>query len=87
MLKGIDFSTNQGRNYTMLYDSDYLTEEQAIIECEFVACGCKPDYNLFPHYIIIDEEKRPILRCIKEYVAEKEYEKGYNARMEAEEYM
>lgn len=87
MLKEIDFVTNQGLKYIMLYDSDYLTDEQALIECEFVGCGGGHDYNLFPHYIIIDEEKRPILQCIREYIAEKEYEKGYNARMEAEEYM
>lgn len=58
MLKEIDFSTNQGLKYIMLYDSDYLTEEQALIECEFVGCGGGHDYNLFPHYVIIDEEKK-----------------------------
>ena len=68
MLKEIDFSTNSGLKYIMLYDSNYLTEEQALFECEFVGCGGGHDYNLFPHYVIIDEEKRPILKCIKEFI-------------------
>lgn len=68
MLKEIDFTTSQGIKYIMLYDSDYLTEEQALIECEFVGCGGSHDYALFPHYVIIDEEKRPILKCIKQFI-------------------
>lgn len=36
MLKEIDFTTNQGLRYIMLYDSDYLTEEQALLECDFI---------------------------------------------------
>lgn len=72
MLKQIDFTTNQGLKYIMLYDSDYLTDEQALIECEFVGWGGGHDYSLFPHYVIIDAEKRPILRCIKEYILENE---------------
>lgn len=68
MLKEIDFTTNQGLKYIMLYDSDYITEEQALIECEFVGWGGGHDYNLFPHYVIIDAEKRPILKCIKEFI-------------------
>lgn len=72
MLREIDFSTNSGLKYIMLYDSDYLTEEQALLECEFVGWGGGHDYSLFPHYIIIDEAKRPMLKCIKEFIL-KEY--------------
>ena len=68
MLKQIDFSTNSGLKYIMLYDDEYLTEEQALVECEFVGWGGGHDYALFPHYVIIDEEKRPILKCIKEFI-------------------
>ena len=68
MLKQINFSTNGGLKYIMLYDDEYLTEEQALVECEFVGWGGGHDYNLFPHYVIIDEEKRPILKCIKEFI-------------------
>lgn len=86
MLKEIDFTTNTGLKYIMLYDSDYLTEEQALIECEFVGCGMGHNEELFPHYLIVEKMKTPILHCIKEHISEKEYERGYNARMEAEEY-
>jgi hypothetical protein len=68
MLKQINFSTNGGLKYIMLYDDEYLTEKQALVECEFVGWGGGHDYTLFPHYVIIDEEKRPILKCIKEFI-------------------
>lgn len=68
MLKEIDFTTNTGLEYIMLYDSSKMTEEQALVECEFVGWGAGHDYSLFPHYIIIDKEKRPMLKCIKEFI-------------------
>ena len=68
MLKEIDFTTNTGLEYIMLYDSSKMTEEQALVECEFVGWGAGHDYSLFPYYIIIDKEKRPMLKCIKEFI-------------------
>ena len=68
MLKQINFTTNSGMEYIMLYDSSKMTEEQALIECEFVGWGGGHDYSLFPHYIIIDKEKQPMLKCIKEFI-------------------
>ena len=68
MIKQIDFSTNSGLKYIMLYDDEYLTEEQALVECEFVGWGGGHDYALFPHYLIIPEAKKTFLKCIKEFI-------------------
>jgi hypothetical protein len=59
----------------MLYDSDYLTDEQALIECEFDGCGMVGNPELFPHYLIVDKMKTPILQCIKVHIAK---ECGHN---------
>lgn len=68
MLKQIDFSTNTGCEYIMLYMSDKLTDEQALKECEFVGCGGGCDWNLYPYYLIIPKKKRPLLMAIKEHI-------------------
>lgn len=85
MLKQIDFSMN-GIEYIMLYDSEKLTDEQALAECEFVGWGMGNCKELFPHYLIVEKMKTPILNTIKEHISEKEYSRGYNARMVDEEY-
>ena len=71
MLKQIDFTINNVE-YCILYDSTKLTEEQAIIECEFVGWGMGHDESLFPYYIIVEKVKTPILKCIKEHILTKE---------------
>ena len=68
MLKQIDFSMNNGEEYIMLYMSDKLTDEQALTECGFVGCGGGHDYSLFPYYLIVPKEKRPLLVAIKEHI-------------------
>lgn len=70
MLKQINFTLN-GVEYVMLYDSDKLTDEQAIAECEFVGWGSGKDPDLFPYYLIIEKRKQPLLKCIKKHILEK----------------
>ena len=67
MLQQIDFGFSDGREYCILYDDEHMTEEQAKLECEFIGWGKGHDESLYPYYIIVDIEKKPILRCIKEY--------------------
>lgn len=86
MLKQIDFKLS-GIDYIMLYDSDNLTDEQALAECEFVGWGLGKEQHLFPHYLIVEKLKMPILQTIKDHVRDKAYQEGYEARMECEEYL
>ena len=68
MLKRIDFTLSSGIEYVMLYDSSKMTEEQAMTECKFVGWGGGHNYDLFPHYLILDKKKLPMLLCIKDYI-------------------
>lgn len=70
MLRQINF-TMRGIKYIMLFDSDKMTEEEALIECEFVGCGMGHKEELFPYYLIVEEMKKPILNCIRDFVKEK----------------
>lgn len=67
MLEQIDF-TYQGIEYCILYDSNHMTEEQALAECEFVGWGGGHDFELYPYYLIVPKKKKHILTCIKEYL-------------------
>lgn len=69
MLKQIDFTMN-GIEYIMLYDSDKMTDEQALAECEFVGWGMGKEKELFPYYLIVEKMKTPILHCIKRHLSE-----------------
>ena len=71
MLKEIDFTTNSGIKYIMLYDSEKMTDEEALTECEFLGWGMGHKHELFPHYMIIEEAKRPILNTIKFFIMHK----------------
>ena len=71
MLKQINFTTDHGVEYIMLNDSTYLTDEQAVAECEFVGFGGGCNYKLFPYYVIIEKQKEPILKCIKDHISGK----------------
>lgn len=78
MLQQIDFGFSDGREYCILYDDEHMTEEQAKLECEFIGWGGGHDKSLYPHYIIVDIEKKPILKCIKNYCMNLAYESGYD---------
>lgn len=67
----------------IFYDSDKMTEEQAANEFSRAMSGEKCNRDLLPYYIVIPKSKLPIMECI----CETEYKRGYDARMEAEEYI
>ena len=69
MLKQIDF-TLSCIEYSILYDSDHMTDKQAKLECEFVGWGKGCDESLYPYYLIVTKSKKPILSCIKKHILE-----------------
>jgi hypothetical protein len=73
MLKQIDF-TYKGIEHCILYDSDYVTDEQAMLECEFIGWGKGHDESLYPYYLIVSKDKKPILSCIKEHCVDLGYD-------------
>ena len=72
MLKQIDFTMNNGCSYHMFFDNEHMTEEQALIECEFVGCGAGHDKSLYPYYLIVPVGKEPILKTIGKRCREKQ---------------
>lgn len=70
MLKQIDFTMSNGLKYYMFFDDAYMTEEQALVECEFVGWGAGHDYSLYPYYLIVPEGKEPILKTIGKHCRE-----------------
>ena len=70
MLRQIDFTMNSGLKYHMFFDDEHMSEEQALVECEFVGWGAGHDYSLYPYYIIVPEGKEPILKAIGKYCRE-----------------
>ena len=75
MLKQIDF-TMSGIEYFIFYDSDKMTEKQALAECEFVGWGKGCNESLYPYYLIVPKGKKHILKTIKEYISDKYYDMG-----------
>lgn len=71
MLKQIEFTMEPGLKYFMFYDSEKMTEEQALLECEFVGWGGGHDESLFSYYLIVPVEKQPILKTIGKHCREK----------------
>ena len=67
MLKQIDFTLNN-IEYSILYDSDHMTQEQAIAETEFVGWGGGCNHNLYPYYLIVEKGKSQILKTIRDHV-------------------
>ena len=70
MLKQIDFGFTGGREYCILYDDEHMNQEQAEKECEFMGWGKGCDESLYPYYLIVSKEKKPILSCIKKHILE-----------------
>lgn len=71
MLKQIDFTMSTGLKYHMFFDDEHMTEEQALVECEFVGWGAGHDCGLYPYYLIVPEGKEPILKIIGKHCREK----------------
>lgn len=72
MLRQIDFIMNDSCAYHMFFDDDYMTEEQALIKCEFVGWGAGHDESLYPYYLIVPVGKAPILKTISKHCREKQ---------------
>ena len=68
--------------YYVFYDDEYMTEEQAEKELEFMDCGMGYDPEKYPYYLIVPAVKKPILSAIKEYLTDKGYDIAYNNAME-----
>ena len=85
MLKQIDFTMNTGLKYHMFFDDEYMTEEQALVECEFVGWGAGHDHSLYPYYIIVPEGKEPILKTIVKHWRENKEEEDEEIDEEEEE--
>ncbi len=72
-----------GTECVIFYNTLKLTAQQAIDDFNLAISGQGCNKELIPHYIVIPKSKLPIMECI----CETEYQRGYNARMEAEEYI
>ena len=64
--------------YFVLYDDEHMTHEQVEKELEFIDWGMGYDPEKYPYYLILPNEKQPILRCIKEYFLSGAYEEENN---------
>lgn len=82
MYKQVDFKV-KSTECVIFYDSNKLTEEQAINDFNLAISGQGCNKELIPHYIVIPKSKLPIMECL----CETEYQRGYIARMEAEDYI
>ena len=60
--------------YYIFYDDEYMTQEQAEKELEFLDWGEGCDESLYPYYLILPKIKKPILSAIKEYFLSGRYE-------------
>ncbi len=70
------------KEYFVFYDDQFITQEQAEKELEFMdwGMGCNPD--LYPYYLILPAVKKPILSAIKEYLTDQGYDIAHNNAME-----
>lgn len=82
MYKQVDFKV-KSTECVIFYDNNKLTEEQAINDFNLAISGQGCNKELIPHYIVIPKSKLPIMECL----CETEYQRGYIARMEAEDYI
>ena len=64
MIMEIKFKSAYGGKYVMLFDSKYMTEEQARNEIQFMDFGMGDNISLYPYYIIYSEKKKPIIDAI-----------------------
>ena len=74
------------KEYTMFFDSDVMTEEEALKECHFADGGCYNIKNL-GHFLIVDEKELEFLKALvrseKDKAREEGFEAGQNNMLEA----
>lgn len=74
------------RKYTMFFDSEVMTEQEALNEAHYAEGGChNPEF--IGHYIIVPEAKMPffvtLVKAEKEKAREEGFEAGQNNLLEA----
>ena len=80
-LKQINFTQALGpyeREYTMFFDSDAMTEEEALKECHYAGGGCHNVKNL-GHFLIVDEKQLEFLKALVRSQTDKAHEEGFEA--------
>lgn len=66
------------REYTMFFDSEAMTEEEALKECNYVGGGCH-DVNNLGHFLIVDEKQLEFLKALVRSEKDKAREEGFEA--------
>lgn len=66
------------REYTMFFDSDFMTEEEALRECHYPDAGCH-DVNNVGHFLIVGEKELEFLKALVRSEKDKSYEQGFEA--------
>ena len=66
------------KEYTMFFDSDVMTEEEALKECHYPEAGCH-DINKRGHFLIVDEKELEFLKALVKSEKDKSREEGFEA--------
>lgn len=75
------------KNYIIFFDDTQMTVSDVVRECQRSAQGdAELDVSHTPHYLVVPEAKSSILNLMEESIRDEAYQRGYDARMEAEEY-
>lgn len=75
------------KNYTIFFDDTQMSVGDVLRECQRSARGdAELDVSHTPYYLIVPEAKSSILNLLEESIRDEAYQRGYDARMEAEEY-
>lgn len=75
------------KNYIIFFDDAQLSVGDVLRECQQNARGdAELDVSHTPHYLIVPAAKSLILDLMEESIRDEAYQRGYDARMEAEEY-
>ena len=64
--------------YTMFFDGDVMTEQDALNEAYYPECGCH-NSEFIGHYITVPEAKMPFLVALVKAEKEKAREEGFTA--------
>lgn len=62
--------------YYILFDDEYMTQEQAEKELEFLDWGMGYNPELYPYYLIVPKAKQPLLASIKKFLTGSEGSRG-----------
>ncbi len=77
-LKQLDFTMECGGredHYSMFFDGDAMTEDQALLEAHYADGGCH-DPKLLEHFLIVPEYKMKFLKALVRDEKDKSYVEG-----------